>query len=379
MLRNWGKLSVVFMLACILLLGSAAFAEGITLEEALTQVGSVQGDVLLSGDFSALDYFSSMDYVQNSGKIVVLRRVGPEKEFTVSKQVFSDDFNGVDVGETKVYLDMDAMAMIPDEFRAATVDEIGNVIMFETFYLHAGTISSYSAAYETSPSARGLDGAMKDESTELPGEEEVNALEYKAVFTGHAVAALYNAEDGSSLAFDLREFPYAELRSNPEASNVSELMYAAAAVYNACQTQDEETVWESALELILYESVMTEDQLNKLVELLSADVLDYTAFADFMLDIIWDGAGKLCELDKEYGKLYQKAIDEQSLEGVFYLLSESDYNSISKSDIVIKLNKDYMGKIDMNVLEEMRTDTLDLLNQINWDPEMLYVLYLLSE
>ena len=85
---------------------------------------------------------NSENYKVNSGKYIVLYRVGPEKEYTISYTPFDEAFEGIDLTEPQVYLDLDKMKLIPEEYRAKTVEEIGNIIMLEGFYVHSGTITS---------------------------------------------------------------------------------------------------------------------------------------------------------------------------------------------------------------------------------------------
>lgn len=370
-------LALVMMIVSVF--GGAAYAEGVALEEALGQVGSGEGLVRLSDDFSKYDYYSSPVYTGNEGKYVVLYRVGPEKEFTISDEPFADSFNGVDIGEAEVYLDLDMMAKIPEEHRATTVEEIGNIIMFESFYLHNGTIISTSSlsGSDSGPSKIGLIAAMQGEDVpdeELPEEEEEEYVsEYKAVFIGVAVAALYNAEDGSSCSFQSQTFPYAEMRSNPEASTISDTLYLLADVYNACLSEDYDAL-SGSVEILTLNAELDEAHVTAMDEMLYADTMDYGAFFEYTVDMIWEYAAQLREADKKNGDYYGQVIEQQSLNGLFYLLANCDYNSVEKADFLIKMNKDYLGKIDLSCMDEMKEFTFSTLDSFEWDNEMISLL-----
>lgn len=356
---------------------SDASSDGISLEEALGLVGTDQKRVLLSDDFSAYDYFSSPLYTGNTGKFVVLYRYGPEKEFTISDTRFSDEFNGVDADEPEVYLDLEAMAQIPEEYRATTVDEIGNIIFVETFYVHTGTISSRRSMFEERVTAAGLEAAMKgeEENSDLPTEDVEISFEYKPVFTGCAVVALYDAADGSSWAFDLAEFSYAELRKNPEASDISDVVYQIAPLYNACLEQNESEYYTSGEMLLLYDgmddSFLEDEDADRIAELMDMGAPDYDAAKAFAVELIWDCAAQLRELDSANRHSYDAVIEEKSLNGLFYILANSDYNGIRKSDMQIIFDKDYLGKIDTKKLEEIREETLEVMGMIDWNPVIL--------
>lgn len=385
-MSRWGKMLTAVVLMCIMLLGSIAMAEGIPLEEALLMVGSGEEMVLLSDDFSQYDYYTSEYYTSNTGKFIVLHRVGPEKEFTQSTQSFPDDFNGVDIGEVKVYLDLEMMAQIPEEYRAATVEEVGNIIIVETLYFHTATIFSYEYENSNEPSSWELNRIInneeeddEEEDNEKLEKEENFSTKYKAAFTGYAIAAAYNAEDGSSVSFDIREFPIPEMRDNPEAADLTEWMFRLAALYNTCVEANEDECYQALVEMLLDERTDANRSRKLLDAMGNEEGIHYEAVRAYAEELIWEDAQKFTTLDKEYSKLYKKVIDEKSLNGLFYLLNNCNYSGISKSDWEIALYKLYMGKIDQTAVDEMKEEVAEVMDLIGWDPELFEVLLMLSE
>lgn len=376
----WRTLALLLTLVCVFLLSNnTALADGISLNQALTMVDDTNERILLNDDFSMYDMMSSDFYTHNEGKIVILYRIGPEKEFTKGSEPITADYLGVDVGDTKVYLDVERMKLVPEQHRAKTADEIGNIFMLESFFTVSGQILEDIYAGDDDPNLLSnlleLVDVMKDDtkstetSEEIPEREEQHAYVYKPVFAGVTAVTLYNAKNGTSAAFDVKYFPEAEIRDNPKAADLAEVIYALGDVYNAhaCISDDVDTYIEAVTELLLQESLEPshKDELLLLFGDVNNDIQNK------MIELMWVYAEKVRQADSEHDDLYRLVLEEKSLKGLYFLLNACSYSAVTKSDDAIIRDKDYLGDIDLSTLDVMWHDVDEMMKGIEWDPAWL--------
>lgn len=375
MKRHWNTIILLLTLVCtFLILDNTALADGVSLDQALTMIDEANEPILLNDDFSMYDLLSSDFYTHNEGKIIILYRVGPEKEFTVSYEPLADEYSGVDIGEAKVYLDVERMKLIPEQYRAKSTDEVGNIIMLESRFILSGQILQYTHDDDDEPTMQELKEIVRNDATstestdELPEKEEQHAYVYKPVFAGVTAVALYNAENGTSAAFDVKLFPEAELRDNPTAANIVEVIYALVDVYNACANGNVYSFKEAAEDLL--EQTMLETAHKDELLVLFSDA-DYPTIRNKMVQLIWVYAEKICQVDRKHADEYRYVLEEQSLEGLFYLLKKYSYTAVTKSDKDIIRDKDYLGEIDMSTLDVMWSDVEEIMETLEWNPAWL--------
>lgn len=375
MKRHWNTIILLLTLVCtFLILDNTALADGVSLDQALTMIDEANEPILLNDDFSMYDLLSSDFYTHNEGKIIILYRVGPEKEFTVSYEPLADEYSGVDIGEAKVYLDVERMKLIPEQYRAKSTDEVGNIIMLESRFILSGQILQHTHDDDDEPTMQELKEIVRNDATstestdELPEREEQHAYVYKPVFAGVTAVALYNAENGTSAAFDVKLFPEAELRDNPTAANIVEVIYALVDVYNACANGNVYSFKEAAEDLL--EQTMLETAHKDELLVLFSDA-DYPTIRNKMVQLIWVYAEKICQVDRKHADEYRYVLEEQSLEGLFYLLKKYSYTAVTKSDKDIIRDKDYLGEIDMSTLDVMWSDVKEIMETLEWNPAWL--------
>lgn len=371
------KLFIFELMSFILFISQqTAFAKTYTLDEALSMVETGEDRIQLSGDFNKYNVINSENYKVNSGKYIVLYRVGPEKEYTISYTPFDEAFEGIDLTEPQVYLDLDKMKLIPEEYRAKTVEEIGNIIMLEGFYVHSGTITSRvvdsSDDYTDLRTLQAIMNGSEPSEEQIDNEEQNEGLaSYKAVFHGVTAISLFNSDDGSSLLFDAELFPHAELRSNPQAADIADTIYSLINILKACLNQD---TLEFLIQLQEYIDVETE-YFKQLVALTEADTIDYSTALQLTYDEIWRYAETICDADPNNADYYKKVIENRLLNGLLFLIQYGDYTGVDKDDADIVRDKDYIGRIDYSVLETVWTDVADVMNILSWDTEVLSIVF----
>lgn len=372
----WRTFALLLTLVCVFLISNnTALADGISLNQALTMVDDTNERILLNDDFSMYDMMSSDFYTHNEGKIVILYRIGPEKEFTISSEPITADYLGTDIEEAKVYLDVKRMKLIPEQHRAKTAAEVGNIIMLESFFTVSSQILEDIYDGDDDPNMLELVGIMMDDTIntasteEVPAKEERHAYVYKPMFTGVTAVTLYNAQNGTSAIFDVNYFPEAEIRDNPKAADLAEVIYALGDVYNAyaCIGDDVDTYTEAVVALLAQE-LLDPSHKDELL-LLFGDVNN--DIQNKMIELMWVYAEKVRQADSEHDDLYRLVLKEKSLKGLYFLLNACSYSAVTKSDDAIIRDKDYLGDIDLSTLDVMWHDVDEMMKGIEWDPAWL--------
>jgi len=374
---------VSLLLVFSMLLCSAAMAKTYTIDEAIALIGTEEGRknngrVEISDDLSAYNYSTSPDYTLNDGKVLVLYRVGPEKKFSSSDTAFDETYSGVDKGEPKVYLCTGIMENIPEEMRAASLADAGNLLIFDAFYEVSGiiTTTSYTEEVTAAKAARGFEQAMQGQAAEEEAiaEDVEIGYKYQPVFNGYIEAALFNTADGSSTSLAENIYPYPELRSNGAAADVATDLFALARCLEACWAMDEMAFYEPCFELFYSENMADDADFENVLNLYSAETVDYAALEAAVTKLIWKHAVTLPALDSEFADMYNQAIAEQNLNGLYYLLNEADYSGVSKSDLEMNLTKAYMGTINLDEMDTMAAEVSAIMDDLGWDIPLLYTI-----
>lgn len=364
--RLFSLLLAAVMLAALPIAG--AFAdEGASLDEALQMIdadSALSDRILLSDDFSRFDCLSAGEYSTSNGGFIVLWRNAPLKIFKTYETDFGADpaFNGEDDGEPEVFLCADVMKLIPSDLRAHSAAEVKNVIMVEKQYLLAGQISSVVGGGDNLPDPEDLEAIMNGESPAENREADENlTYNYRPVFTGLALADIYDA-DGGSAVLDSQFVEFTELRDNPEADDVWIQIKDLIAVTTAVAAGD--AAPEQALEEAYH---LSEEEF----EFLSVFTDDKDLFTETCLEEIWESAAELKKADPDAGELYDRVIENRSLEGLCYLAGMRGYSGVTASDSYISGSKLYIGIPTDAQLEDTLGSLVDLFKLVEWDMSVL--------
>jgi len=375
----------VILALCLCLLMSAALAEGVSLEEALAMVGQPGCPELIALDdhMAHLELLSSPDYTLNEGKFIVVMREAPLKKYESRQEPYDADYAGVDDGTAKAYLHAGIMQTIPEERRAATVEEIGNVLMAETMYYISGQITTSENVPEPeTASDQVLALLMEGKTDEAQAMQEMQAQQeekegenyrYVPVYDGVYMVNLYNWADGSSLNMDVAAAPSPEMRANPEADDYWDMILEAIDIARYAVQGDV----EGAAAYIINESAYMETEV--LAGMLEMDAQGIYAACE---EAIWKYAALMAAADgdKDTMEQYAKVINARNLSALAYIAQTRAYNSVSDSDFIIEYGKKYTAQTDPSELEAMLEADAALLagEQISWNPFIIYLITMLG-
>lgn len=336
-----------------------------TLDEALQMVGTEQaaelnGRIPLSDDFSMYEAEYSDEYTADSGKIVILWREGAEKSFSRSSTPFPDDYRGEEQGKPKVYLCADLMDRIPESRRAATAEEAKTIIMAESYYYYAGSVESSDEVSE--PSEPGMNAGGSGST------DDMNTAEFRPLFNGGNAVMLYSCETKGGTFMAWADYPYAEMRDNPEADDLWWEMLLLKEMAEAADIPDEseryDAEWE-CLDGLYYYSALPDSAIEALYEMIEAD--NSEAIRQTCMDTFWKNAQQLSRLDPGFEEEYGAAISEKSFEELESIVNARAFSFIAMSNEEILIRKAYLGTPDAAELQSMLDESLSFLDDIEWN------------
>lgn len=364
-LRFSFALVLALTLVMLLLIGCQSEKTAWTLNEALQMVGSEQaaqlnGRIPLEDDFSMYEAEYSDEYTASSGKIVILWREGAEKSFSRSSTPFPDDYRGEDKGEPKVYLCADLMERIPEDRRAVTAEEAETIIMAESYYYYAGSVESSEEVSEPAePGINANPGGRAD---------GMNTAEFRPLFNACNAVMLYSRETKGGTFMAWADYPYAEMRDNPEADDLwwemllLRDMAEATKISDAAERYDAE--WE-CLDGLYYYSALPDSAIEALYEMIEAD--NSEGIHQTCMDTFWKSAEELIGLDPGFEEEYGAAISAQSFEGLESIVETRAFSFIAMSNEEILIRKAYIGTPDAAELQTMLDESLSFLDDVEWN------------
>lgn len=342
------------------------YVNSYTLAEALdlvgTESGRADGGMLpLKGDFSDINPYEGPMLDSTDGKIIILWREGPEKEFEQQSNPFPENYEGKDIGEEQVYLCAALMEELPEERRARSLDEPYLILLAETRYRHSATIISQedtSGTAKQPPSADEIDRLFSEDadaddiSPSATFSPSSLIHKYRPAFTCCASVSLCDPESGAASFLGYETFPFHEMRDNPEADDLWEQILALA------QLAANEDPSDGFVRLLTGNfSYLPEDEMSLLLEQILSGRTD--EIAAHCTELIWQMAEKFKELDPAAKDAYDEAIRLSSFKALNHIVNRRSYASVSMSDFRIRSQKAYLGTPDMDRLEEMLKEAVE--------------------
>lgn len=341
---------LILTLSILLLTGCQTEKTQWTLDEALQLAGTEQaekmnGRIPLSDDFSAYDCLTEGGYIAGEGKIIILQREGPEKEFSRSSFPYPDDYRGEDKGAEKVWLRADLMSRIPGHLRAASAEEAETIIMAESYYEYTG--------------------CMEQDAESISG---MNYDEYKPLFSAFNAVRLYSVSNKGGQTVQLEQYRYPELSADPEADDLWRSLEVLRQLGEAMQLKSATERTRTALQCLewldFYETLplSVRDRLFNL--LLEGET---EALGSMCTQIFWSAAKQFAELDPDYEQEFSEIIGRQSYEELAALVEEREYNRVTLTYTEIQDRKAYMGTPDPERMTVLIDEALSFLDNVGWN------------
>ncbi len=361
-----------FITAFILLFATAAMASADTrmlpkIDEILSS-GIVGKKIEVSDNLDAYspmnDGFENIDY---DIKILFLEREGPEKEFT-EKTVyppfsgsdgFGDDFTGVDIGTSRIWLRTDLMNRIPEYFRATSLKDATYLLVAETMYIWGGTliVSNFKNDIDETPPV--FDTIEEMEEYLRTHQREIISQSYYPVFDSCSFISLYDTHTKKVTYFDANYTEGKYFGRNREASEQWKRM---SSVYEILEVLDENIGVNPSAAKQKIEQLEFIPEGKASIWTSCIDAEEYATATYSIMDYFWAMAEDLKNLDpsEDNRKNYDLIIAEKNIDTLANFVDICDYSGFEEPISTIRAQKEYLADPDAEWMEKAIQDTIEV-------------------
>ena len=330
-----------------------------SIDEALFTMDADSGKIEVSDRLEEYDpdNFGESDFGQF--RIVILERWLPEKEFTEYDsgypdsfvEDFPDDFTGIDIGESRVWLRCDLMNQLPRELRAASMEEADVVIIAESQYFLSGSISVSDFYYSDDEELPEFETIEEMEAYIAEHQPVIKSITYYPKFGAYALVDFYSPVTKTCQIYDYTTTFPKRFARNPAAQEIWYDMEAVAVLLS------ELTGATPDRDLLLYILGDLEEQeiaAGKTVFWKTCiEAGEYQAALGSVNEYYWGMAADLSEADpdEDHRANYSMVIEAQDLQALAVLANFCDYGGFDTPVEEIRDNKEYLAVPDYDWLE----------------------------
>ena len=355
-------LLLLIILLCVSVFESSACADNLsrlpTIDEVLQTMTAESGRTQVSDDLSEYDSDNMGEFDFDGLKIVILERRAPEKEFTAYDSGYPfhyvselpDDYQGVDMGSSQVWLRCDLMNKLPGYMRASSMVKADIILIAETKYVLSGTVSVSSYKESDSVTIPEFDTIEEMEAYINSHRPVVEKITYYPKFAVITFLNLYSPVTKKCQVYDYTVSLPIRFAKNPEAQDFWDEMEILSTIIHCIEDGERESPdfdeLFSELELFIPEAKTT-------LWRTCLENEEYSTTAFSMREYYWGMAEELMELDNDLNHQgnYKLIIDAKDMNALAGFVDLCEYSGFDKSIEMIRLSKEYLGTPDYMWLE----------------------------
>ena len=302
-------------------------------------------------------------------RILILQREAPQKEFTAKKTYppfkdtdgFDENFTGVDIGSSRLWLRSDLMAQLPSYFCASSLEDATYLLVAENIYEWDGTIcvSDYKDSGEKNlPDFRSANEMMLY-FIEHP--RIVDSVTYYPKFGVYSMITLYETKTKKSSLVDYTYTASKRFARNPDASIYWDNMTYVADLLDAV---DEESGVDVTTAKRLIESLNFIPQGKKDLWISCIEAEEYSTAHHSITEYYWSMAMELRELDasQDNKENYNLIIRDRNKSALSLFVNYCDYSGFDRSVSSIETSKDYIASPDYDWMEKKLKEIVLMFN-----------------
>lgn len=306
--------------------------------------------------------FSEINY---DFKIIILQREAPLKEFTAKKEYppfkdtegFDDNFAGIDIGHSRVWLRTDLMAQLPSYFKASSLEEATYLIIAENLYLLDGSISVSDfkdTGDKALPEFKDADEMMLYFSQHP---KTIDSITYYPKFGAYTMVTLYETKTKRSSLLDYTYTSSQRFARNPDASSQ---WYNMTIIADILDYLDEEKKVNAASAKKTIEEADFIPQAKKDLWTSCINIEEYSTASHSITDYYWSMAIDLRDLDSssKNQENYNLIIRDRNRLALSMFVNYCDYSGFDRSVSSIESSKDYIASPDYDWMERKLKETV---------------------
>ncbi len=360
--------SVLILSALIAAAACADETHDLPSVDRLLRYGDADARIEVNDDLDAYSIYNGQWSELSDGelKMIILERRSAEKEFTELKvyppfgddEGFSDDFEGVDIGRSRLWLRGDLMQKLPSYLRAGSLSEATHLIIAEDIYFPSSTLILTDYKKKDNEDIPEFETAEEMVSYFLAHQPEVESKTYYPVFGSYAFLSIYETSTKRGAIYDAQMTPGRMFARNPEASLQWNHMSEVLGLMNAL-TDENDTDRENAKTLIGTFDFIPQAETDLWNACLNAR--KYDVAYQLAGDALWEMAEDLKNLDpsEENRKNYELIIRDKNILALAQYAQYCDYSGFEQSMDSIRNSKEYLAAPDWEWLESAFRDMID--------------------
>lgn len=331
-----------------------------TIDSVLQSGQSNAGKIEVSDNLDAYvsfgESFTNFDY---DLKILFLQREAPQKEFTAKTVYppfsdtdgFDENFSGVDIGNSRLWLRVDLMDQIPSYFCAGSLEEANYLIVAENFYEWDGTISVTDFADREEKDLPEFKDANEMMLYFIEHPRKVESITYYPKFGVYSLITMYETKTKKSLFWSHTYTSSMYFARNPAASLQ---WYNMTCIADLLDAVNEEFGVDAQYAKSLIESIDFVPQGKKDIWTSCIDAEEYSTAYHSITEYYWSMVLELKDLDpsQENKENYDLIIKDRNRTALSYFVNFCDYSGFDRSISSIEESKDYIATPDYSWMEE---------------------------
>ena len=366
---------ILCCLFCILLFSAIVSTAGADSSQlptinSLLKLGSTEKIEVSDNVDNYIPFKETFEEIEYDFKILILQREAPRKEFTEKKEyppftdsdAFGDDFNGIDIGESRLWLRGDLMARIPSYFHAESLEDATYLIIAETYYLLDGSVSYVNYKNSDNTDLPEFKNADEMAAYFMLHPKTIESMAHYPKFGAFTIISLYETATRRQSIWDYTYTKSTRFARNPEASDQWENMNYLTDILDALNN-------ESGMDLSraekIIESIDFIPESKKSFWTTCIDAQEYSSLTNSVTDYYWDMAEELKNLDPstENRDNYDLIIKDRNSIALSYYVNYCDYSGFERSIDSIGSSGDYIATPDYEWMEKALQETVELFNQ----------------
>lgn len=308
------------------------------------------------------EHFTDVNY---DFRILILQRERPQKQFTAKKVYppfkdtdgFDDNFTGVDIGSSRLWLRSDLMSQLPSYYCANSLEDATYLIIAENLYEWDGTISVSDFKDNGDKNLPEFKDANEMMKYFINHPKTIESMTYYPKFGVYSLITLYETKTKRSSLVDYSYTASKRFARNPDASLHWDNMNYIADLLDAVNEESGVNV-TTAKRLI--ESIDFVSQGKKDLWTSCIDAEEYSTAYHSITDYYWNMAIELRDLDasQDNKENYNLIIRDRNSSALDLFVNYCDYAGFDRSVSSIESTRDYIASPDYDWMERKLKETI---------------------
>ena len=301
-------------------------------------------------------------------RVIILQRDAPLKKFTARKTYppfdddaigFPSDFEGEDLGDTRVWLRPDLMRKLPSYYCASSLRDANYLIIAENCYFLDGSISVTDFQQTTDEEMPVFEDLEEMNRYFETHQRVIDSITYYPKFGAYTIIAIYETRTKNVSYYEINHIPPKRFARNPDASDQWGNMLAIIDLLYSLDGSDQIDIWGVSDAIENLEFV---PQTKKNLWLSCMDEEEYSTAFYSVNAYFWNMAMALRDMDDSENNRdnYNLIIQNRDMDTLIQYVNFCDYSGFDTPISEIESSFEYIASHDEAWTEDTLQELVDL-------------------